>query len=218
MIVVTTAVTSAHRPVRVGDRSTMYLHRIVGVALAAVAAGGLLVGCGNATATGPATGPAAADAARVASQERHNQDDVVFLQHMLTHHLQTSTMSDLAHTKATSPRVKTIALRIKAAQDQQITRIHNLLGAWDAPDSASGSGEVPGLLTDQQLQQLKEATGNDFDQSFLQLMIAHQQGAIQMSQTEAAQGSDPQARRLAQDTITGQQSEINQMQKLLRPT
>jgi uncharacterized protein (DUF305 family) len=216
MIVVTTAVTSAHRPVRVGDRSTMYLHRIVGVALAAVVAGGPLVGCGDAT--GPATGPVAADAARVASQERHNQDDVVFLQHMLTHHLQTNTMSDLAHTKAASLRVKTIALRIKAAQDQQITRIHNLLGAWDAPDSASGSGEVPGMLTDQQIEQLKAATGNDFDQSFLQLMIGHQQGAIQMSRTELAQGSDPQARRLAQDTITGQQSEINQMQKLLRPT
>ena len=192
----------------------MFLHRVVGVALAAAATGGLLAGCG--AAPGPATGPVAAGAAPVASQERHNQDDVVFLQHMLTHHLQTSTMSDLAHTKATSLRVKTIALRIKAAQDQQITRIRNLLGAWDAPDSSSG--EVPGLLTDQQLQQLKAATGNDFDQSFLQLMIAHQQGAIQMSQTEVAQGSDPQARRLAQDTITGQQSEITQMQKLLQPT
>ena len=196
----------------------MYLHRIVGVALAAVAAGGLLVGCGDATATGAAPGPVAADAAPVASQERHNQDDVVFLQHMLTHHLQTSTMSDLAHTQATALRVKTIALRIKAAQDQQITRIHNLLGAWDAPESASGNGEVPGMLTDDQIQQLKAATGNEFDQLFLQLMIDHQQGAVQMAQTEVAQGSDPQARRLAQDTIFGQQSEINQMQKLLRPT
>ncbi|MCA1836100.1 MAG: DUF305 domain-containing protein [Actinobacteria bacterium] len=191
--------------------------RIHKVAVAAVAAAGLLAGCGG-TATSPAAAPPPAD--RGVSQERHNQNDVVFLQNMLSHHLQTSTMSDLAHTKATSLRVKTIALRIKAAQDQQITRIHNLLGAWGAPDSASGSGsgEVPGMLTDQQLQQLKSSTGADFDQLFLQLMIDHQKGAIQMSQTELAQGSDPQARRLAQDTISGQQSEINQMQKLLKPS
>jgi uncharacterized protein (DUF305 family) len=193
--------------------------RIHKVAAAAVAAAGLLAGCGG-TATSPAAAPPPAD--RGVSQERHNQNDVVFLQNMLSHHLQTSTMSDLAHTKATSLRVKTIALRIKAAQDQQITRIHNLLGAWGAPDSASasgsGSGAVPGMLTDQQLQQLKSSTGADFDQLFLQLMIDHQKGAIQMSQTELAQGSDPQARRLAQDTISGQQSEINQMQKLLKPS
>lgn len=197
----------------------MSLHRVVGVALAAAATGGLLAGCG--AAPGPATGPVAAGAAPVASQERHNQDDVVFLQHMLTHHLQTSTISDLAHTKATSLRVKTIAQRIKAAGDQQITRIHNLLGAWDAPDSDSGNGghgEVPGTLSDDQIQQLKAATGNEFDQLFLQLMIDHQQGAVQMSQTEVAQGSDPQALRLAHDTIFDQQSEISQMQKLLRPT
>src|SRR5947209_19418321 len=124
--------------------------RIHKVAVAAVAAAGLLAGCGG-TATSPAAAPPPAD--RGVSQERHNQNDVVFLQNMLSHHLQTSTMSDLAHTKATSLRVKTIALRIKAAQDQQITRIHNLLGAWGAPDSASGSGsgEAPGMLTDQQL-------------------------------------------------------------------
>jgi uncharacterized protein (DUF305 family) len=190
----------------------MNVYGLVGVT---IVAGGLLAGCGGTNDTGPVTPPA--PAARGVSQERHNQDDVVFLQNMLSHHLQTSTMSDLAHTKATSLKVKTIALRIKAAQDQQITRIHNLLGAWGAPDSASGGGQVPGMLTDQQLQQLKAATGNDFDQSFLRLMIDHQQGAVQMSQTEVAQGSDPQARRLAHDTIVGQQSEINQMQKLLQP-
>jgi len=193
----------------------MRIHR---VAAAAVAAAGLLAGCGG-TGTNPAQAPPQpAGAAPAGSQERHNQDDVVFLQNMLPHHVQTGTMSDLAHTKAASLRVKTIALRIKAAQDQQTTRIRNLLGAWGVPTSADSGGQVPGMLSDQQIEQLKSSTGGDFDQLFLQLMIDHEKGAIQMSQTELAQGSDPQARRLAQDTITGQQSEINQMQKLLKPT
>ena len=190
---------------------------------AAIAAGGLLAGCSGTSATSAvatAPPPAAGRAIPVASIQRHNQDDVVFLQQMLPHHVQTGTISDLARSKATSLKVKAIALRIKAAQDQQITRIHDLLGAWGAPTSAGGSSsdQVPGMLSDQQIQQLKAATGNAFDQLFLQLMITHQQGAIQMSQTELAKGSDPQARRLAQDIITGQQVEINQMQKLVQPS
>ncbi|MBV8997220.1 MAG: DUF305 domain-containing protein [Pseudonocardiales bacterium] len=193
----------------------MRIHR---VAAAAVAAAGLLAGCGGTGANPAEAPPQPAGAAPAGSQERHNKDDVAFLQNMLPHHVQTGTMSDLAHTKAASLRVKTIALRIKAAQDQQTTRIRNLLAAWGAPTSADSGGQVPGTLTDQQIEQLKSATGGDFDQLFLQLMIDHQKGAIQMSQTELAQGSDPQARRLAQDTITGQQSEINQMEKLLKPT
>ena len=194
----------------------MRIHR---VAAAAVAAAGLIAGCGGAGTSPGEAPPQPAGAAPAGSQERHNQDDVVFLQNMLPHHVQTGAMSDLAHNKATSLKVKTIALRIKAAQDQQITRIRNLLGAWGVPipTEGGGSGQVPGMLSDQQIQQLKSSSGGDFDQLFLQLMIDHQKGAIQMSQTELAQGSDPQARRLAQDTISGQQSEINQMQKLLQP-
>ena len=191
--------------------------RIPRVAVVVVAAGALLAGCGGTTATSPATTtPPVGRAAPAGSEERHNQDDVLFLQQMLQHHAQTLTMSDLAHNKATSLKVKGLAQRIKAAEDQQITRIRNLLSAWGAPTSAGGSAQVPGLLSDQELQQLKSASGGDFDQLFLRLMIDHQQGAIQMSQTELAKGSDPQARRLAQDTITDQQPNINQMQKLVR--
>jgi uncharacterized protein (DUF305 family) len=202
----------------------MHIQRVMWLApivAAGIAAGGLLAGCGGTTATNSATAPPPAErATHAANLMRHNQDDVVFLQKMLAHHVQTGTMSDLAHSKATLLKVKAIALRIKAAQDQQIIRIHNLLGGWDAPASSGGSSsdQVPGMLSDQQIQQLKTATGNAFDQLFLQLMITHQQGAIQMSQTELAQGSDAQAHRLAQDIITGQQVEINQMQKLIQPS
>jgi uncharacterized protein (DUF305 family) len=47
-------------------------------------------------------------------------------------------------------------------------------------------------------------------------MIVHHQGAIDMSQTELAQGSNPDARQLAQHIITAQQAEINEMRTLLQ--
>src|SRR5690348_15632384 len=105
--------------------------RIPRVAVVVVAAGALLAGCGGTTATGPVTAtPPVGHAAPAGSEERHTQDDVLFLQQMLQHHAQTLTMSDLAHNKAASLKVKGLAQRIKAAEDQQVTRIHNLLGAW----------------------------------------------------------------------------------------
>ena len=193
----------------------MRTHKVAGVVLGAVVAG-LLAGCSGTADTAPQS----PQRATAAGQQRHNDADITFLQDLLPHHVQTGTMTDLARTKATSPKVKALATRIKAEQDQQITRIHDLLGAWGVPITAgdSGNGQVPGILSDQQMQQLSSASGSEFDQAFLRLMIDHQQGAIQLAQTELAQGSDPQARRIAQDTVTRQQTQVNQMQKMLQAT
>ena len=55
-----------------------------------------------------------------------------------------------------------------------------------------------------------EATGN-FDADFVKLMIPHHQAAIDMAKTQLLYGKDPQMRRLAQEIITDQQSEIDLM-------
>lgn len=56
-----------------------------------------------------------------------------------------------------------------------------------------------------------EPTG-DSDTDFVRLMLPHHQGAIDMAKTELLHGKDPQMRRLAQEIITDQQSEIQLMQ------
>ena len=55
---------------------------------------------------------------------------------------------------------------------------------------------------------------NDVD--FVRLMLPHHQAAIDMAKTQLASGQDPQMRRLAQEIITDQQSEIELMQLWLR--
>jgi len=73
----------------------MYLQKVMWLApivAAAIAAGGLLAGCNGATATSPATAPPPAGRVTpAAGLKHHNQDDVVFLQKMLPHHVQTGT-------------------------------------------------------------------------------------------------------------------------------
>src|SRR5450631_52926 len=54
------------------------------------------------------------------------------------------------------------------------------------------------------------------DVDFLRLMLPHHQAAIDMARTQLMYGTDPQMRRLAQEIITDQQSEIELMQLWLK--
>jgi uncharacterized protein (DUF305 family) len=189
----------------------MRIHSVTVALAAAAAAGGLLAGCGSNT----STPPPAASSAPTANQQQHNQADVVFLQNMIPHHTQAITMSQMARNQATSPQVKALAARIEAEQGPEIQQMRDLLTAWGAPAPANpsgmgamggmGNGQMPGMMG-----------GAGFDRMFLQMMIVHHQGAIDMSQTELAQGSNPAARDRAQRIIKAQQAEINEMQTLLQ--
>jgi uncharacterized protein (DUF305 family) len=54
-------------------------------------------------------------------------------------------------------------------------------------------------------------SGNE-DADFVNLMLPHHQAAVDMARTELLYGKDPQMRRLAQEIITDQESEIQLMQ------
>ncbi|MGA2096049.1 MAG: DUF305 domain-containing protein [Candidatus Acidiferrum sp.] len=56
-----------------------------------------------------------------------------------------------------------------------------------------------------------ESSGNP-DLDFTRLMLPHHQAAIDMAKTELLYGQDPQLRRLAQEIVTDQESEIELMQ------
>ena len=200
----------------------MRIHSMAAALVVAAAVGGLLAGCGGNTATRPATttAPPAATNAPATGQQQHNQADVVFLQNMIPHHAQAIMMSQMAHAHATTPQVKDLATRIQAAQQPEIDQMRRLLAAWGVPANSGdmgpmggmmggtggmGPGQGPGMMS-----------GTAFDRMFLQMMIVHHQGAIDMSQTELAQGSNPDARQLAQKIINAQQAEIKEMQTLLQ--
>ena len=55
----------------------------------------------------------------------------------------------------------------------------------------------------------------DPDRDFVALMLPHHQAAIDMAKIELTFGKDPQLRRLAQEIVTDQESEI-QLMKLWR--
>lgn len=71
-----------------------------------------------------------------------------------------------------------------------------------------------GGMDSQQMQQLEQATGVQFDRLFLQVMIKHHEGAVTMAQNELANGQNSEAKQLAQQIVDAQQAEIDEMKAL----
>ena len=86
----------------------------------------------------------------------------------------------------------------------------------DMSSSAAAGMSMPGMMSDAQMQQLTDASGAEFDRLFLEMMIMHHQGAIEMANTELAEGSNPDALALAESITTSQTAEITEMQQLLQ--
>ncbi|MGH3764837.1 MAG: DUF305 domain-containing protein [Pseudonocardiaceae bacterium] len=205
----------------------MSTHKIM-ILIAAVAvaltAGAALGGCGT-NATAPPGNPGSSQSVVART---HNQADIAFAQGMIPHHSQAVTMSTMATQRAGSPQVKDLAARIHTAQQPEIDQMSGWLRAWNAqvPSASSpmdgmgqmdhgAGGQMPGMMSGDQMQQLAQATGAAFDRMFLQMMITHHQGAVTMARTELSDGQDPEARQLAQRIIDSQQREITEMQAML---
>jgi uncharacterized protein (DUF305 family) len=130
-------------------------------------------------------------------------------------------MANLAQTRATDPKVKQLAAQIKAEQAPEIATMEGWLAAWGQPTtmpsmpSGTMPSGMPGMMSSADMAQLAATTGKQFDKLFLQMMIAHHRGAIQMAQAELAHGANPDAKALAAGIIKSQQAEINTMQKML---
>jgi uncharacterized protein (DUF305 family) len=199
------------------------------VACAALAAAFTLAACGSHdNGSMPGMNHGGASSQPTASSQpgaTFNSADVTFAQMMIPHHQQAVEMADLAQTRAADPQVKALAAQIKTAQAPEIATMTKWLAAWGQP-TAMPSGHdmgnmpgvshaMPGIMSDADMAKLKASNGKDFDKQFLQMMIEHHKGAIQMARDEQAGGANPDAKALAAHIIATQQAEIDTMQKQL---
>lgn len=150
----------------------------------------------------------------------HNAADVAFAQQMIPHHEQAIQMADMIAGRTQNAQLTALANQIKQAQGPEIQQLQQMLQSWGAPTAAPDNGghgsHMDGMMTPEQMQQLQGAAGTAFDKMWLEMMIEHHEGAIEMAQTELAQGVNPEAKQLAQAIITAQQQEIATMQSMLK--
>lgn len=201
-----------------------------------VAAAVVLTACGSdddsghsghkAGASASASASASADASADVSAGAHNAQDTAFAQGMIPHHRQAVAMAGLAPSRAESQEVKDLAEAIEKAQDPEITTMTGWLEAWgedvpaeDMPEEMPGmdhsGGDMSGMMSDADMKQLEKLSGTAFDTAFLEMMVAHHEGAVEIAKTERAKGAYGPAKDMAKSVITSQSAEITRMNELL---
>ncbi len=185
-------------------------------------------GCGSAADPGPAVvvpgGPGeqarvlpGAEAAERRTPVPVSPADVEFVTQMIPHHRQAMEMASLAPDRAADPRIKAVAARIDAVQGPEIAVLEAWLARQDRYlDGHHGASHaMPGMATPTELDALAASTGPAFDRLFVDLMTAHHEGAIAMSQDLGLSGTDITAGEIARDVAVTQRAEIERMRELL---
>ncbi len=165
----------------------------------------------------------AEEASALAGME-YSLGDIQFLQGMIPHHAQAKEMSALAESRTNNEAILAVAARITLSQDDEIAMMQDWLGdrglevtAEDAHHQ-SGFMRMAGMLTDEEMAALAAARGSEFDRLYLENMIQHHQGALDMVEDLLDQrGSvqDPLLYEFTSDVTSDQTSEIERMVTLL---
>jgi uncharacterized protein (DUF305 family) len=165
--------------------------------------------------------------------------DAGFARDMSRHHLQAVEMANLALTNSQDPEVRRLAFDISSTQTNQVGRMQGWLTLWGLPltgsdpmswmagdamaghdmstMSASADGAVmPGMATETELAELRSRSGTPFDVMFLQLMIRHHQGGLEMAQYGEQHATEAVVRGLARSIAETQTAETTTMAAMLR--
>jgi uncharacterized protein (DUF305 family) len=150
---------------------------------------------------------------------------------MIPHHAQAIVMAGLVPTHGASASVRTLADRIIGAQHDEIRTMQTWLRDRGQPVPEAKPGPMkmkmngmehemlmPGMLTDDQMKQLDQARGPQFDRLFLQYMIQHHRGAVSMVQElfgSYGAAQDETVFKFANDVNVDQSTEIERMQRML---
>nr|WP_279587612.1 DUF305 domain-containing protein [Lysinibacter cavernae] len=159
-----------------------------------------------------------------------------FARDMQTHHDQAVEMAMIMREQTTNDEIKSLAYDVATSQAQQSGQMFGWLAAWGLPQNSpreamawmadSGhthntesvgatAGVMPGMATQADIDRLQSLTGEDAEVLFLQLMIAHHRGGVDMAKAVVERSKHQVVTDLAQSIITAQTGEIEYMTSLL---
>ncbi|WP_433191741.1 DUF305 domain-containing protein [Nocardia sp. CA-107356] len=152
--------------------------------------------------------------------------DIGFAQDMSVHHEQAVLLARTLPADA-GPLIRGVAERIVLAQTAEIAQLRGWLQLFDLPLSTdqpmhrmghehTGHGApMPGSASTSEITRLAGMHGTEAEVLFLQLMIRHHRGGVEMAQTAFNTGSAPAVTRTALEMVNEQGNEIGQMTALL---
>lgn len=171
----------------------------------------------------------------------HNEADFEFMHLMIAHHGQAIEMTDLVPDRYDNEDIDTIAARMSAGQSGEIDLMESWLEAnvygpgRENPahqnycglniDTGHHDGEcveidhthedMQGMLTPEEMDELTDASGAEFDELFVDYMVYHHEGAISMAEEVVREGEHPIVYSMASEMAVEQSAEINRLRGIL---
>ncbi len=191
-------------------------------------------GLGLGRATAPSDGGAAhhpSAPTSASSPAAPSPADVGFAQDMAVHHDQAVRMARLVRGRV-DPRIDAVAAQIVEVQTRETGMLRGWLALWGAPQLPAGPAmawmdhdhtapaaadgpPMPGLASTAEVDELTTLAGRDLEARFLQLMVRHHRGGVEMAGAGADRATVPAVRDAARLMATEQQQEIALMLPLL---
>ncbi|MGG5259408.1 DUF305 domain-containing protein, partial [Phycicoccus avicenniae] len=148
----------------------------------------------------------------------HDQADVMFSMMMVPHHEQALEMAALVPSRSKDVTLLDLSRRIEAGQQPEIDRMQGWLDAW-ASDASGAMGSMDhgmgGMMSATDLRELAALIGAAFEKRWLEMMVEHHEGAIDMAEDVLKRGSHAGTKDLALAIIEAQQREIDEMRAML---
>ena len=141
-----------------------------------------------------------------------------FIANMIAHHEGAVTMAQLALTNAKHQELKDMANDIISAQNGEISQMKSWQQAWGYPSSSSDNmmdHSAMGMMDEMagMENELKGKTGDEFDKAFIEQMIMHHQGALDMAAPGEKNAEHQEVKDLSKAIVSAQTKEIQQMKQ-----
>jgi uncharacterized protein (DUF305 family) len=149
------------------------------------------------------------------SLQNLDMNEIMFAQMMIPHHEQAISMSETALKKSRNQGILKLSRQINSLQSSEKTQLTYWLTATDSSMTMDHDMKMSGMLTTKELTSLKRLSGTAFNRTFLQLMIKHHQGAIEMLGL-ISDSSNAEALALSKAIKSAQSKEISNMKLLLK--
>jgi uncharacterized protein (DUF305 family) len=150
------------------------------------------------------------DEAQPPADVRGNAADAAFVADMTLHHQGAIEMAQLAPERGERDEIRQLAQDIIAAQEAEIETMERLRAELPEPDEADRrSPDEMGMEMDAAM--LEDA--EPFDKAFIEMMVPHHEGAIDMAEELRAEGEHPELQAMAAEIIRSQRAEIDQMRE-----
>lgn len=148
-----------------------------------------------------------------------------FLRDMYTHHSQAVAMGMIIQNRTEDPELKALSTDISLTQSTQMGTMLGYMELWDIPLGSSEpamtwmghptEGLMPGMATAEDVARLENLPVAEAEALFLQLMIRHHQGGVEMAQAYLERGDQDQVAFMADRVVLLQDSEITVMNDML---